>query len=559
MIRTTWRLFAALFLLSLLLAACGGTGDPPAGDPPAADLPPVAAAGGTVTVAASSDIVGLNELLLPSTPLHSFIFVQSLFLPLLEEQPDYATGPPTFKPRLASSWEFSEDRKILTFHLRDNAVWSDDTPVTAEDVRWTWQAQTHPAVGWQVAVSKEHITDVEVVDAHTVRFHFDEIYSTQVMDAIEGVILPRHAWSQLPFEEWRENADWFRDHLVTNGPFTLESWEPQQRIVLARNERYFEPGVPRVDRVVVRIVPGGAPQLAMLEAGEIQIMDWARPQQALELKDNPDIALKSFVPRTFVSVIWNTANPLFESAKVRRAMTLAIDRKNIVDAVYHGHAEVTASPFTPDLWARNRDVEPLGYDPEQALELLAEEGWTDSDGDGVLDKDGKPFRFVLLNSTGNEVRVDTGLMIVEQLRQIGVEVEQQLLEFNTLVSREQAHDFEASFMGLSNPTDLNMSYFFHTDHIDGSFNFGSFSDPEMDRLLDEIAKQVHLLDAKPLLFELQVLIQKHQPMTFLYVAERMVPVRKELLGAEPNVLYGYGDVRQWALRAQPGNAAASTP
>jgi peptide/nickel transport system substrate-binding protein len=237
-------------------------------------------------------------------------------------------------------------------------------------------------------------------------------------------------------------------------------------------------------------------------------------------------------------------------------MTYAIDRRNILDSIYYGMAEVVASPFMPNLWARNHDVEPLPYDPKRARELLAEEGWSDSDGDGVLDKDGQPFRFELLNQTGNEIRIDAGLMIVEQLRQVGIEVEQQLLEFNTLISREQTHDFDASVFGLSIGTDLNMSYFFHTDHIDGSYNFGSYSNPEMDRLLDEIAKEVDLLKAKPLLLDLQVMIQEQHPMTFLYVAQRTTPARKEVLGVEPNVLYNYGLARHWALRA---DAAADAP
>ena len=98
------------------------------------------------------------------------------------------------------------------------------------------------------------------------RFHFSEVYANQLLDANFGVVLPRHVWGQLPFAEWRQNGDWFRDHLVVNGPFTLESWAPQQRFVLRRNDRYFEPGLPKVDRVVFQITPEAGSQLALLRS-----------------------------------------------------------------------------------------------------------------------------------------------------------------------------------------------------------------------------------------------------------------------------------------------------
>lgn len=540
-------LLSLCFALSLLLVSCGSPEQSTTSESPSTTEVQFVD-GGTVTIANASDIISINDLLGQSTPIHAFV-QDRLFFSLLEEQPDYQNGPATFAPALASSYEFSEDRKTLTFNLRDDISWSDGQPVTAEDVRWTWQAQTAAEVGWSAGEAKAHITDVEVVDPTTARFHFDKSYSWQLMDAVEGVILPSHVWSQLPFDQWRGNADWFQQNLVVNGPFTLESWEPGQRIILTKNESYSDADKPRVDRVVVRIVPDGIAQLAMLKTGDIDMMDWARPGQLPELEKNPDIELKSYIPRTFISLIWNTALPSLDSAKTRRALTMAIDRQSIIDALYHGYATVPASPFMSNLWATNKDLKPLPYDPEQAVALLAEDGWQDSDGDGVLDRNGEPFRLVLLNGAGNEVRIDAGLMIVEQMRQIGVELEQQVIEFNTMITRERNHDFDVALMGLSIPTNLDMSYFFHTDHIDGSFNFGSFSDPEVDRLLDEIQVTPNLLDAKPLFDELQVGLQQGQPMTFLYEALRVLPVNKRVQGVHPNVLRNFGDPKEWAIVA----------
>jgi len=531
----------ALTVLAGGLMGCGaGPQEAKRGGTPGSD---------TIVVASQTDINDVNELTANASPIHATLHQYALFLPLLEEMPNYAEGPPTFEPRLAKSWELSEDRSVLTFHLRHDVVWSDGVPVTAEDVRWTWEVQTDPDFAWAFAYVKEFITDVEVVDEHTVAFHFSKGYANQVLDAIMGVTLPKHAWSRLPVTEWRENVEWFRENLVVDGPFTLESWEPQQRFVLRRNERYYEPDKPRAERIVFRVVPDRANQLAMLRSGEAHMIDWARPDDAASIEADPELELLSYIPRTFQGIVWNVKNPLFASKKVRQALTLAIDRQVIVDSPNYGYAEIGVSPYTSNLWVRNHELKPWPYDPARAQALLAEEGWIDADGDGVLDKDGKPFRFEILTGLGNELRQDALTIVQEQLRQVGIVAEQQVVEFNTMLSRELQHDFEASFVGLSIPTNLDLYYFFHTEAANGSYNFGSFSNPEVDKLIETIQGEVDLLAAKPLFDALQALLHEEVPLTFLYESQRLIPIRKELRGVQPNALNTFFGLQDWELAA----------
>ena len=131
-------------------------------------------------------------------------------------------------------------------------------------MRWTWQAQVSPEIAWSYADLKDAITDVEVIDPHTVRYHFREAYASQLLDAVEGKILPKHIWSRIPFAEWRQKADWFRDNLVTSGPFRLAAWRHGEEVVLERNERYFDPTVPKLDRVVFRVAPDAATHVEQL-------------------------------------------------------------------------------------------------------------------------------------------------------------------------------------------------------------------------------------------------------------------------------------------------------
>ncbi len=246
--------------------------------------------GGTVVTGWTSEPGGVNEYIIPSSQPTSEVLFR-MFLHLVEEQSDFDQHPPTFAPQLARSYDWSADHKVLTFHLRDDVVWSDGVPVTADDVRWSWQAQIHPDVVWDNADAKQWITDVEVVDPHTVRFHFSRVYFKQLLDANEGLILPKHVWEKLPFSQWRKSADWFKQHLVVDGPFTIASWEPGQQVVLQRNERYYEKGLPRLDRVVMRFIPNQATGVNQLLNGELDFVPQIAPGDVPRVKAAPQLQL----------------------------------------------------------------------------------------------------------------------------------------------------------------------------------------------------------------------------------------------------------------------------
>ncbi len=526
---------ASAAALVLVLAGCG-------------TRLPGAAADGTVVVASSVDMRGVNELTAGSTSLHTALFYYGLFLPLLDEQADFLDGPPSFAPRLAESYEFSGDRTVLTFELRDDVLWSDGEPVTAGDVRWTWQAQTHPELAWSAAESKRHIRDVEVAGPHTVRFHFDRVYATQLLDANLGVVLPEHAWSALPFSQWRARSEWFVENLVVDGPFDLESWEPRQRIVLRRNERYFDPRLPRAARVVFRVTPDRASQLALLRSGQAHVVSRVSPADAAVLAGQDGVEILSYVPRSSKALVWNVRHPLFAESEVRRALTLAIDRQEIVESLHHGHAKVTDLPFMSTLWACNRDLAARPYDPGRAARLLASQGWSDGNGDGVLDRGGERFSFEILTVAGNDLLRDVLVMVQHQLARVGVEVRQRAVEYNTLLAHEQGHDFEATLTSMAVGTDLDLSFRFHSSAIAEGFNFGAYSNPEVDRLLDELKTQVDQAAAKPLYDRLQALLYEDAPLTILYEPLWLVAVRESLEGASPNALSTFFDLEQWRLR-----------
>jgi peptide/nickel transport system substrate-binding protein len=403
---------AAIALLALAAIACGPS------PPTAAPEPGPPRRGGEAIAATIADLGGVNELVSGRIGFTNDVLDQ-LFLQLLREQPDYALHPPTFAPELAESHELSTDRKVLTFRLRGDAVWSDGHPVTAEDVRFSWLAQRSDEVAWAYSDSKDTIADVEIVDPRTVRFHFSEVYPFQVVDANDGKILPSHLWSRLPFAEWRRNADWFRDHMAVTGPFRLGAWRPGQEVLLERNERFYDAERPRLDRVRFRVVPDQPAQVEQLIAGSLDFLPAVPPQSAARLAATPEVELLVFPGRQYDYVCWNTLRPPFDNPGVRRALTLAIDRQALVDTLWKGYARVAAGPILTGVWARKRDLAPWPYDPGEARRLLAASGFRDGDGDGIVERDGKPFRFEIDTNSSNRVRSEALVLIQEHLRRVG--------------------------------------------------------------------------------------------------------------------------------------------
>lgn len=545
----TAKLFLALPLAALLASGCrpAEEKEPGPANASAAEAP---RRGGTIVTGWTAEPGGVNEMIQPTSQASSEV-VFRIFLHLMEEQPDYTEHPPTMKPQLAESWEWSPDHKVLTFHLRKGAVWSDGVPITAEDVRFSWQAQTHPDVSWDNAVSKQWIENVEVVDPHTVRFHFSRVYSAQLLNANEGVILPKHAWGKLPFSEWRKSADWFKKNLVVSGPFTVASWEPQQQLVLVRNERYYEKGLPYLDKVVMRFISDQPSLIPQLLSGDLEFSPQITPSDVPRIQASPRLEVRDYWVNLYVGIGWNNEHPLFRDPEVRRAITLATDRQTIVETLLGDYGKVAVSPVPSFIWAHDKTIQPWPYDPAQARQILAARGWKDSDGDGVLDKDGKPFAFEILTNAGNQLRIDAAVMVQDQLKKVGIQVEPRQVEFNTLVERTIAGDFEGSIIGFSVDTSLDLTSSFSTQGIADGSNYMRYRNAEVDRLIAEALRQTEMAQMGPYVKQVQQIIHREQPLTFLWESKRLSVVSKRIRNARPSPSSAFFNLREWWVRPEP--------
>lgn len=526
--------------------------EPPA--PPAAveNAPEPAApvAGGTAIIAVAADITSVNPLVDSADAFNSSI-LDMLYLHLFEEQPDFTEGPPSFEPELAAAWEWSEDGRALTVELRPGVVWDDGVPVTADDVVWTWRLQTDERLAWEYAGLKSSIGSIEALDAGRLRVRFTNDSTSRLADLNQGQIVPRHRWRELPIESWRDSGGWFRDNLVVNGPFRLAEWRPDQQIVLERNPRYWRPGRPRLDRVVFRIVPDPNSRLNQLLDGAADFVPHLPAAAVPRVEADPDLRLATTSSHQFTYIHWNLERPPLDETAARQALILAIDRQRIVDTLWFGHAVVASSPIVSTVWAHRDDPGAWPHDPDRARRLLAEAGWRDADGDGVLERDGRRFAFELLISPANRARADAAVMVQEDLRRIGVEARVRQLEWNTIRAKLDQRDFDAVLLGLTMDTSLDLTYAFHSGSIGGRLNFGGYSNPRADRLIEQARASQDLEERGRLLWEIQGILHDEQPFAFLWEPDRLHGVSRRLRDVRPNLLDPYHHIDEWWLAPEP--------
>lgn len=523
--RSTRNLYVAIMLCAAILTGPGCSKRAPR-------------VGGTMIVGEINDFESLNPL--GTTDAHARDVCSLLFLNLLDEHSDLMT----FGPRLAESWEFSSDRLHLRFHLRRDVFWTDGFTVTSDDVKATFDAQKNPAVAWPSRHLKEHIDSVTVEDHWTVVFHFNRVYPYQLMDANDGVILPKHVLDTL---EPKEMGIVPVERFPSNGPFKLGNWVKGQALTLVRNERYYEKGKPYLERVIFKIVPDPVQLVNQLKAGEIDCMEMVPPGEMDEIRRNhPELAIYDFPTRAYNYVAWNGARAPFDDPRVRRALTMAIDRKLINENIYYGFADECTSPFPPIIWAYNPNIKPIPFDTAAAREAFAALGFKDRDGDGWLDRGGKRFEFELLTNYGNQTRADMQVMIQEMLRRVGVKVNPATLEWTVFLERIKRGDYDAQINSWRVGTKADLSPIWSCEARSG-YNRVNYCNPTVDSLNAAATAMLDFEHAKPLFFRAQEIIYEEQPYTFLNVLRARNVVHRRISVVDPDAISMYHYLQDWRI------------
>lgn len=592
-------LSVAIFLT--ILVGCGSPGGNPLGptgtaNPPFADPAPEepyvfqgapGTYGGTLVFSTISDPKSFNPITAAETSTTA-VTNGPMYVPLLgfdniEQKVDSG---------LTTRYESTPDGLVWTFYIRKGVRWSDGQPFTAHDVKFTFDVAFDPNVDNSIKSSfvqqDGSYPVVDVLDDHTVRFTLKEPNALMLDNIGSTYLAPRHKWE----DEWR--AGTFDQALgittppedvVSLGPYRLKEYSTNQRVLLERNPYYWKVDtkgqrLPYIDRVVLQIVPDLNAMLARFQSGETDMMSQVRPEEVELLRRDEaarDFKVYDLGPGfnvLYIAVNQNTGRSAagkpyvdpaksawFTDVKFRKALSHAIDREGIIKTMYQGLG-IPISTFTPPankVWYDESAVVTYPYDPERARALLAEIGIQDRNGDGVAeDAQGNRIEFQLVTNSNNPTRVNVATFIKDNLRAVGINVNFQAIDFNSMVEMLQnTFNWEAVIGGWQsgNPPDpvLMKNILLSSGQLHYSYPKQTTPATDWERRIDELmqlnARTVDLPTRKQQFSEVLRLWSDNLPEIDLVAPNYAVAAKNRVANLRPSPLplYTYWNIEELYL------------
>lgn len=526
----------------LMLALAAGCGDAP-------DSGARPSRGGQAVLAEGSDMDKPHPLVSQSSldnSVNGMLYMSILGAAWIDGQLVYKTADedPT---ALARSYEFfGPDSASIRYRLRSDVKWSDGRPVTAHDAAWTIEVQGMPEVASPRQDFNREIRGIEVEDDSTLVIHFTRRYP-EIFYHTATTVAPRHVYEGSDLSQLRSHPALVDPvgNLVTNGPYRLAQWVRGQSVVLERNPD-FQPQ-PLLDRIVFRVIPEETTRMIELQTGTVD-MTQVPFQYVNQIRAAGNLRIEVQEKRSYEYIAYNPkAHEFFADPAIRRALGLAIDGDALIAGLEMEEFAVRAGGPYPPIFRQLYDPEdqaPLPYDTAQARRILSSKGWTPGP-DGILTRNGVPFRFTLLTNAENRRRVDIAQVIQRQWRLLGIDARIQTLEFNTTIERTTSRDFEAYIggwnVGLS--PDLNTLW----GDPDLPFNFVGYDNPEVQRLFDLALQQPTEDAAAEYWRRAASLIVADQPYTWLYYYDTPYGINNRLQGTLVNTLGQYQRPWEWYI------------
>lgn len=506
---------------------------------------PAAKKGGTLYVSLSNNPKVINPVV--SSDANSTALEPYLWASLFTE--DSETLQPL--PYLAETYTVSADRKSYTFVLNKNAKWQDGTPVTTEDVKFTFDTIMDEKVDAAAFRSYIEGITVEVKDTHTFVFKVKE----PKFDTLRSLYLITIIQKKQFAGEKDFNTSKGILNPIGNGPYVLKTFSRDQRIELERNKDWWGYKVPHLknrhnpDKIVFRIIPDINLEYERFLKGEIDVMSYGgagaeifakkiRGTDKSKVGDRPHSGksvwateIENKAPRGYAYVGWNLRRPYFSSKKTRQALAHLADTQQISEKVFYGYQFQSTSPFGSLTMNSDPELRKPGkmitYDVKKALQLLREDGWTDSDKDNVLDKviDGKkvPFKFVLRYNSNNPARGKIAQILKENFKKAGINIDIRAMEWNAYLEDIDKRDFDAIIMGWTATPYPNPKQIWHTDsEKNQGSNFVSFSNKKVDELIDKANLEFDLAKRSKILQEINRILYDEQPYMWLVEPKSML-------------------------------------
>ncbi|MFH1837629.1 MAG: peptide-binding protein [Candidatus Omnitrophota bacterium] len=435
---------------------------------------------------------------------------------------------------LAESWEIKDGGLSITFNLRKNVTWHDGKPFTARDVLFTYKKILDPAAACPYISSYSDINDIKVLDEHTIQFLYSSPYAPALSKFGMGII-PEHLFK----DEIELQRSFYATNPVGTGPYKFSIWKRAEYIILEANEDYFE-HMPFIKRYVYRIIPDQNVQFLELVSGSIDQMD-LNPYQFIYRSETPEFTKRmekyKYLARSYTYIGYNQKDPLFQDVRVRQALSYAINKEEIIRTVLLGLGGSCTGPFFKGTPYYDDAAPAYNYDPMKAALLLREAGWYDSDGDGILEKDGRKFYIKIATNQGNQVREDTATIVQQQWAKLGIKAEVMVIAWSAFLDQFiDKKNFQVVLLGWTIPVDPDIYAVWHTaSSIEGGLNFVSYSNEEVDRLIEEGRREFDQEKRGEIYRNVHLKIAQDAPYTFLFFPYATPAVQNRFKGIEPGL------------------------
>jgi len=490
--------------------------------------------GGTLVRRLESDIVTVNPVTVST--IYDRWVVEYLFTPLVYLDQDLQPIP-----GLAESWDISDDGRTYRFELNEKATFSDGTPVRASDVLFTLQKIVDPkSEAVQIVGAFEYLdlAKTRVIDDHTIEIVFRDPLAAQLIRFNDVNVIPEHVYSKGSFRND------FNTTAVGSGPYKLIKREPGKEIVVERRDDYWGQKPP-LQRVVFKIIGDLGTGWSALRRGDI---DESRMASDIWLREstNPELTkvidFKRFYTLSYNFIAWNGRYEMLRDKRIRRALAMCIPTEAVIQQLYFGTARAMTGPFTPDDFAYNPNVPAIRYDPDGARALFTTAGWLDSNGDGVLDKDGKPFKVELVIMSGSQHTMQFAQMAQAEMKKVGVDLELTTVDPAIAVQRILAGNYQAAYLGWDLDNDPDPFNILHSSQFPPrGQNFVYYSNPEVDRLIETSRKELDRSKRRDMYWRIHEIVADDQPYTWTIQVSSKWGVSRRVRGVE--LSRGYGLVR----------------
>lgn len=453
-------------------------------------------------------------------------------------------------PELAEKWDRSSDGRTYTFHLRKDVTWhqregEDAMPFTADDVIFTYKIMMHPKTITPLKVRYEFIDSVVKIDDSTVRFTLKR----PILNALAKFsfkIIPKHGPANSVF---LTRDDPFVQNPIGTGPYILKTVTAEREIILAANDNYFK-GRPHIDKIAAKPFADQNIMTQALMFNAIDMIVLVNPRDIPEIQGDKRFILQPYNALSYSFFGYNMRNPVLADKRVRQAFTHAVNRQEMLDSFFNGQGTIISGPFAPGSWAYNLDVQPMAFDPQKAMALLQEAGFSKGM-DGFMQKDGRRLTLSLKVPIEKESEAVKRVVLAfkNYLKNIGVEIKVEFKEWQSW--KEDVfleHDFDVVFASWVFDDSADISSLFHSGEIgEWKNNFGGYSSPEVDGLINESKLTLDHEKRRTVNRKLHAILAEENPYTFLWTLTNYAAYHKKVrrVAIHPYKFFSYAD--EWFM------------